>query len=92
MPKEYRGRIAIIHDILHAINNETGIGTTRLLFLSNLSHERLMDYLSELRTKELIAEAESSAKKAYQLTDKGHRFLAEVRRVRSLMADFGLDM
>ncbi|MBI2079021.1 MAG: hypothetical protein HYT80_11770 [Euryarchaeota archaeon] len=92
MPKEYRGRIAIIHDILHAINQEDGIGTTRLLFLSNLSHERLMDYLGELRTKGLIAEAEASPKKAFTLTDKGHRFLAEVQRIRGFMADFGLEM
>ena len=92
MPKEYRGRIAIIHDILHAINRESGIGTTRLLFLSNLSHDRLMDYVSELRTKGLINETEASSKKSFELTERGHRFLAEVQRIRGFMADFGLEM
>lgn len=92
MPREYRGRLGIIHDILHAINREDGIGTTRLLFLSNLSHERLRDYLGDLRARGLIGEREDAARRSYHLTDKGHRFLAEVQRIRSFMADFGLEM
>lgn len=92
MAKEYRGRIRIIGDILHAANVETGIGVTRLLFLSNLSHERLIDYLGELKTKGLLEEREAEGKKTFHVTEKGHRFLAEVRRIRTFMADFGLEM
>lgn len=92
MPKEYRGRIRIIGDILHAVNTEPGIGVTRLLFLSNLSHDRLTDYLAELRTRELLEERESEGRRSYHLTERGHRFLAEIHRIRTFMADFGLEM
>jgi predicted transcriptional regulator len=92
MAKEYRGKIRIIGDILHAVNAEPGIGITRLLFLSNLSHDRLTDYLGELKGKGLLDERESEGRKAFHLTDRGHVFLAEVGRIKSFMADFGLDM
>lgn len=92
MAKEYRGKIRIIGDILHAVNREPGIGITRLLFLSNLSHDRLTDYVSELRSKELLDERENEGKKAFHLTDRGHRFLAEIHRIKNFMADFGLEM
>jgi predicted transcriptional regulator len=92
MAKEYRGRIRILGDILHAANSEPGVGTTRLLFLSNLSHDRLTDYLSELKSKGLVEERENEGRRNYYLTDKGHRFLAEVRRIQGFMADFGLEM
>lgn len=91
MAKEYRGRIRIIHDILHAVNQEPGIGTTRLLFLSNLSHDRLVDYLTELKTKGLVEER-GDPKKSYHVTDKGRRLLVEVAKIQSFMADFGLEM
>jgi predicted transcriptional regulator len=92
MPKEYRGRIRILTDILHAANTEPGIATTRLLFLSNLSHDRLTEYLGELKQKGLIQESEAEGRRSYRLSDKGHVFLAEVRRIQSFMADFGLEM
>ena len=92
MAKEYRGKIRIIGDILHAVNVEPGIGITRLLFLSNLSHDRLTDYVAELKEKQLLEERDNDGKKAFHLTDKGHRFLAEVHRIKTFMADFGLDM
>lgn len=92
MAKEYRGRIRILGDILHAANQEPGIGTTRLLFLSNLSHDRLTDYLAELKAKGLMEERENAGRRAFHLTEKGHRFLAEMRRIQSFMADFGLEM
>jgi predicted transcriptional regulator len=92
MAKEYRGRIRILGDILHATNVEPGIGTTRLLFLSNLSHDRLTDYLAELKDKGLVEERDNDGRRNYHLTEKGHRFLAEVRRIQNFMADFGLEM
>ena len=92
MAKEYRGKIRIIGDILHAVNVEPGIGITRLLFLSNLSHDRLTDYLAELKGKQLLDERDKDGKKAFHLTDRGHKFLAEVQRIKSFMSDFGLDM
>jgi predicted transcriptional regulator len=92
MAKEYRGKIRIIGDILHAVNGEPGIGVTRLLFLSNLSHERLTDYLGDLKTRALLEERDVQGKKAYHITERGHKFLVEVQRVRSFMQDFGLEM
>jgi predicted transcriptional regulator len=92
MPKEYRGRIRIYYDLLHAAANEPGIGTSRLQQVCNLSSERLAEYLAELRTRTLLEERVVEGRKAYHVTPKGVQFLAELRRIQSFMSDFGLDM
>lgn len=92
MAKEYRGRIRIIHDILHAVSREPGIGTTRLLFHSNLSHDRLIEYVADLRAKGMLEERDAEGRKTFHLTEKGRRFLVEVAKIQSFMADFGLEM
>lgn len=92
MPKEYRSRTRILHDILHSVHAEPGIAPTRLLFLSNLSHERLTDYLGDLKQRGLVEEREESARKSYHMTPAGERFLGELSKIQSFMRDFGLDI
>lgn len=92
MAKEYRSRNRILLDLLRAIKNEPSIGTTRLLFLANLSHERLQEYLGELKQRGWIAEEPQSDRRGYRLTEVGQRSLGELDRIDRLMADFGMNL
>lgn len=92
MPKEYRSRTRILYDILATVQKEPDVGPTRLLFLSNLSHDRLTEYVEDLKRRGLLQEREESARKTYRTTDAGNRFLAELRRIQDVMADFGLEL
>lgn len=92
MPKEYRSRLRILHDILQTIQREPRLGTTRLLFLSNLSHDRLTDYVAELKKRHWVVETEKTGKRTYELSPDGHKFLAELRKIHAFVADFGLEI
>lgn len=92
MPKEYRSRTRIVLDLLRAVHREPGLGTTRLLFLANLSHERLQEYLGEVKTRGFVEETTASDKKSYKLTEVGQKFLTELERIHNFMADFGLGL
>ena len=92
MAREYRSRNRILLDILRAVKAEPNIGTTRLLFLSNLSHERFQEHVGEAVTRGLVAELVNSERRTYALTEKGQRVLAELDRVERFMADFGMNL
>jgi predicted transcriptional regulator len=92
MAKEYRSRNRILLDLLRAVKNEDGIGTTRLLFLANLSHERLLEYVGEALKRAWIVEETKDDRKTYHLTDAGQRILTELDRIERLMADFGMSV
>ena len=82
--KPYRSRLKIILDILTAINEESG-KISKILLYANLSYDRLMKYLKELLEKELIKEEMGE----YKLTEKGYKFLEELRRAEKLAEAFG---
>ena len=92
MAKEYRSRNRILLDLLRAVKNEEGIGTTRLLFLANLSHERLQEYLGEGLQRGWILKTSASDRSTYRLTPEGQRFLGELDRIDRFMADFGMSL
>jgi len=82
--KPYRSRLKIILDILTAINEESG-KISKILLYANLSYDRLMKYLKELLEKELIEEKMGE----YKLTEKGYKFLEELKRAEKLAEAFG---
>ena len=82
--KPYRSRLKIILDILTAINEESG-KISKILLYANLSYDRLTKYLKELLEKELIKEEMGE----YKLTEKGYKFLEELRRAEKLAEAFG---
>lgn len=56
---ERREKLDIIKDILEAIRDKGGtIKPTHLLYKSNLSHDSMRRYVSELMEKEMVAEKE----------------------------------
>lgn len=88
-----RDRLEIIHDILHVIREKgEKVKPTHILYKSNLSHQRLQEYMKELMEKQLIEEKLlKKNKKTYILTDKGYNYLADYQRIREFMESYGLD-
>ncbi|MBI2145182.1 hypothetical protein HYU18_02560 [Candidatus Woesearchaeota archaeon] len=86
-----RGKPEIIFDILLAVQISGGkIKPTRLLYKSNLSHTRLKLYLDSLIQQELLKIEELEGKKLITLTQKGHNFISEYRKLKSLIESFGI--
>lgn len=88
-----RGRLQIIRDILSAIRDKGGtIKPTHLLYKSNLSHQMMGEYLSELMDKEFVTEHIAKNKsKTYSLTKKGYDYLSEYQTVVKFIESFGLE-
>ena len=89
--KEKRDKMQIIYDILQSIVDKRGrIKPTHLLYKSNLSHGRLAHYLDELIDKGFVAKDFDENERYFTITDKGHMFLAEYKRMREFAESFGL--
>ena len=61
---------------------------TRILYGANLSHDRLVKYLEELKTLGVIQES-GLDEKTYSLTQKGIEFLNDFRKVEAFAGAFG---
>jgi predicted transcriptional regulator len=86
-----RSKIEIIYDMLNAISEKRGsIKPTHLLYKSNLSHNKMKEYLTELVKKDMISENEEEGKKSYLITEKGTEFLTEFRRIKKFSESFGI--
>jgi len=87
---KYRSQIRIVADILHAIEREKGNAKpTHILYGANLSHDRLVKYLTQLKEQDLIEETGVSDRTTYSLTDRGAEFLREFRKVSQFAEAFG---
>jgi len=87
---ERRNKLQIIIDILNLLQKKGRVKPTHLLYGGNLSYDRLKKYIKELEEKNLIEEIIEKDKKFYKLTDKGHSFLDEVRKIKEVTDAFGL--
>ncbi|MDG6994737.1 MAG: hypothetical protein JRN52_02345 [Nitrososphaerota archaeon] len=85
-----RSQIRISIDILRAVEEEGPAKPTRILQKANLSHDRLVKYLQELVTKNLIAESWSNGCRYYTLTKSGAVFLEEIERSEASFTGLGL--
>lgn len=87
-----RNKLEIIHDILKSIHDKGGaIKPTHLLYKSNLSHQRMKEYVEELKSKNLIdEEIKENDKHVFVLTEQGYEFLANFRRLKEFTDMFGL--
>jgi len=90
MAAERRNRFQIIIDILTLMQQKGKIKPTHLLYGGNLSYDRLKKYLQELEEKGLITKVVEKEKTYYLLTEKGHAFVAESKRIREITEAFGL--
>lgn len=86
-----RSKIDIVHDILKAMHDKGGrIKPTHLLYKSNLSHNRMMEYIKELLGKGLILEEKEEEKISYAITNSGLEFLANYKKLKEFTEAFGL--
>lgn len=86
-----RERLQVIHDILKAIQEKNGrIKPTHILYKSNLSHQMMQEYLTELITKGFVVENQTRSGKFYSLTEKGYQFLEKYKLITEFIDSFGL--
>ena len=86
---KYRSQLRIYVDIMRVIQREGNQAKpTRILYGANLSHDRLVKYLEELKRLGVVQES-GSEEKIYSLTQKGIEFLNNFRKVESFAAAFG---
>ncbi|HUK26853.1 MAG TPA: winged helix-turn-helix domain-containing protein [Candidatus Acidoferrales bacterium] len=86
---KYRSQFRIYVDIMHVIQRENNEAKpTRILYGANLSHDRLIKYLDELKALGVIQET-GTDDKVYSLTQKGIEFMNNFRKVESFASAFG---
>jgi len=86
-----RSKTDIILDMLLAIQIAGGIiKPTRLLYKSNLSYNKMQEYLAELEQGSLIIVDRSQERRMISITDKGHYYVSELRKVRNFAKSVGL--
>jgi len=89
---EKRDKLDIVSDILIAIMNKGGrIKPTHLLYKSNLSHEGMKKYISELKEKSMILEEtdKDGKSKKFVITERGFKFLEDYKKVKEFTQSFG---
>ena len=86
---KYRSQFRIYVDIMHVIQRENNEAKpTRILYGANLSHDRLIKYLEELKSLGVINES-GTDDKLYGLTQKGIEFVNNFRKAESFAEAFG---
>lgn len=87
-----RERLDVIKDILRAVRDAAQpVGSTRLLYKSNLSPQMHKEYLKELLQTGLLIEKQNyKGKKTYLLTQKGYIFLEKYDRFNNFINELGL--
>jgi len=89
IPK-YRSQMKIYVDIMRVIQREENRAKpTRILYGANLSHDRLLKHLDELKTLGVIEEVVESDDRFYKLTQKGIEFMNQFRAVERFATAFG---
>jgi len=86
---KYRSQFRIYVDVMRVIQRENNQAKpTRILYGANLSHDRLIKYLEELKALGVIQES-GTEDKTFSLTQKGIEFLNNFRKVESFAGAFG---
>lgn len=89
-----RSKLRVIFDILRAIQEKDGkIKPTHILYKSNLSHQMMDEYLTELISKNFVEEHDlnNGKNKTYSLTDKGHQYIERYKLIEEFTSSFGLE-
>ena len=81
----------IISDMLAIVQEKGGsIKPTHLLYKSNLSYKKMLEYVKELMDKGMVGEKEEKGKKMYIITEKGSAYIQEFRKIKEFSDSFGL--
>lgn len=60
------------------------------MYRANLTHERLKKYLEMLLLNDFLEESKTGNQTFYILTEKGNKFLMEMRRLKKMSEAFGI--
>lgn len=85
--KRRRSRLELVADLLEAVEAHPEAPPTRLAQYVNTSYDRLSRLLDELESRGLV----SRSSRGYSLTPEGRRLLRELKRLRRIITDFGLE-
>lgn len=86
-----RTKIEIVYDLLALMQKKGGkVKPTHALYGGNLSYDRLKLYIEEMQKKGLILIVQEKKRTFYEITDQGHNFISEYKKVKELTDAFGL--
>lgn len=84
-----RSRVSIIADILKIIREKGEAKPTHILYKANLSHPRMKKHLASLVESGLV-EVVRGERMLYRITQKGEKFISEVRKIEKFSDAFGV--
>ncbi len=88
-----RTRMQIYVDILRTLRKANGkMRKTHIVYKANLTHSRLKGYLDFLITKEFIEEKKTKNKTFFVITERGFKFLKEIKKLRKISEAFGVPL
>lgn len=87
-----RSKFEVIRDILRICQEHGTIKPTRLMYKANLSHTSLQHYTHELEEKGLLTTTMVKGRKAYALTEEGHKFLEAYQKFTAFAEGFGISL
>jgi len=90
--RQKRSRTEIIMDVLEAIASEEYVTPTRLATIANMPYDRLQPIVEELTVKGIVEAMEDGRSRRLKLTVRGLQLLQELRRLKRVLRDFGLEI
>lgn len=84
-----RTKISILADMLKIIREKGEAKPTHILYKANLSHPRMKKHLAALIEGGLI-EAVRGERMVYRITEKGEKFIMEVKKIEKFSDAFGV--
>ncbi|MEM1612105.1 MAG: winged helix-turn-helix domain-containing protein [Desulfurococcaceae archaeon] len=88
-----RNRIELVLETLEAVYSEGGINPTKISLKVNLSYDRVKKILNDLIERGLVKMQPLDDRKGaavITLTPKGVELLLELKKLKSLLEDYGL--
>lgn len=76
---------------MRVVRENGEIKPTHILYKANLSHPRMKKYLALLIEKEFIEEVKGK-RVVYRITEKGEKFVSEIKKIEKLSDAFGVPM
>ena len=86
-----RTKTQIYLDILRSVKSENGqLGKTHIVYKANLTNSRIKSYLDFLLSKGFLKEEKKGKQTLYVITERGLKFMSEVRKLKEISDAFGL--
>ncbi len=92
MPRPRRSRLQVILDILATLEERGPLPLSRLATHANLPYDRLKPIVEELSGRGLIEIEQQKSTLRAAITPRGSQVLHELRRLKRLLEDLGLDL